>query len=213
MTEKTVHPLKCVVCGARLPANARFCEFCGQPVLPNSPKNTVKTQTQSSTIQIELVLGHIPIQEKGKGIFGRTKYTDYELLITAQQLLFLRPEAWDERWLHEQTELDFDTLMLNGEFSRWRKAIERYDFAKQPWGDYYSTPFDELLTANRRNFAIAVDTVVRDSILLDDETDTLELVCTDSIQHRCKIYLLLGRVTHRLLAQVLDHRKLSLNRK
>ena len=211
MMVKIVHPLKCVACGASLPENTRFCESCGQPVLPNSPKNTA--EAQSSTRQTEHVLGHIPIQKKVKGIFGRTKYTDYELLITDQQLLFLRPGDWDERWLYEQIELGFDTLMLNEEFSRWRKTMDRYDFAKQPWTDYYSTPIDELLAANRRNFAVAVDTVVHASILLDDEIDTLKLVCTDGIEHLCKIYLLLGHVTHRLLAQVLDHRQLSLNRK
>lgn len=211
MTEKIVNPSKCAVCGASLPADARFCESCGHPVFSASPKNTVNTR--SSATQTELVLGHIPIQKKGKGMFGRTKYTDYELLITDQQLLFLRPEVQDERWLNEQIALGFDTLTLNDEFSRWRKTMERYDYAKQPWGDYYSTPFDELLATNRSNFAVALNTVIRASVLLDDETDTLDLVCADGVQHHCKIYLLLGHVTHRLLAQVLDHRKLSLNRK
>jgi len=149
LAQKPDEVRKCTACGAELPANARFCEQCGQAVLPESPLS------QSIPSQSEYLIGHIPVEVKvvGKGFFGRTKYTDYELLITNQQLLFLRSEYWDERWLEEQKKLDFETLTDNEEYSQWRSTMEQYDFAKPLWNNYYSTPFDELLVANKRNFA------------------------------------------------------------
>lgn len=205
LSQKPDQVIRCTACGANLPANARFCEQCGQPVLSKPPLS------QPTPTHSEYLLIHIPVEVEsaGKGFFGRTKYTDYELLITNQQLLFLRLGSWDDRWLQEQNELNFDTQMVNEEFAQWRSMIEQYVFSKPLWNDYYSTPFDELLTANKHNFAVKVNDLVSASIELDNELDTLNLSCADGTQYRCKIYLLLGAITHRLLAQVLDSSQLE----
>ncbi len=207
-TQNSDQDLKCTACGADLPTDARFCEQCGHAVLPKSPLS------QTIPLQSEYLIGHIPveIQAAGKGFFGRTKYTDYELLITTQRLLFLSPGSWDERWLQEQNKLDFDTLMVDEEFAPWRSMMEQYDFAQPLWKDYYSTPFEELLAVNKHNFAVRITDLVSATIELDNELDLLNLSCADGTQHRCKIYLLLGTIAHRSLAQILDSSHLELVR-
>lgn len=208
LTQNSGQVLKCTACGADLPVDARFCEQCGHAVLPESPLS------QAAPNQSEYLLGHIPVYlVAGKGFFGRTKRTDYELLVTNHQLIFLYSSSWaGTRWLQEQYELDFDKYLANEEFSQWRSMMEQYDFAKPLWSDYYSTSFEELLSADKHNFALKVNDLVSAGIELDNELESLELLCTDGTQYHCGIYLLLDDIAGRLLAQVLDSSQLKMAR-
>ncbi len=207
LTQNSDQDFKCTACGSDLPADARFCEQCGQAVSLKSPLS------QTTPLQSESLISHFPVKvEAGKGFFGGIKYTDYEILITNQRLLFLYRESGEERWLQEQDNLDFDTLMLNEEFAQWRSMLEQYDFSNPLWDDFYLTPFEELLVVNKHNFAVEINDLLSVTIELDNELDALKLSCADGTQHHCKFYMLMGNVAYLTLAQVLDSSKLKLVR-
>ncbi len=55
-TQNSDQDLKCTACGADLPADVRFCEQCGQAVLPKSPLS------QATPLQSEYLISHIPMK-------------------------------------------------------------------------------------------------------------------------------------------------------
>jgi len=165
-------------------------------------------------MQSEYLVGHLPVKlkESAKGFFGGAKYSDCELLISNQRLLFLTSSSSDERWFQEQNDLDFDSFVMDEEYAKWRSVVAQYDFAKSLWNDYYSTPLEQLLGAHKKNFAVSINQLLSAIIELDDELDSLVLSCVDGTEIRCEIYLLLGDVAHRLLAGILDPSRLTIIR-
>ena len=181
----------CKQCGTPLPADARFCEMCGAPAGAAPPERA------------ERVIGHLPAEriEEGKGLFGRAKRTQLNLVITTSRLLYLREtNELNENWLAET-----ERLVQEEERSGvpWRTLIDNYDWRDPLWASFYDTPPDRLLAAHRGNEALPLAKVVSATITLDEERDKLDISIAGGEMHHFSLFNLVGQAAARFLAQAL----------
>jgi hypothetical protein len=181
----------CEQCGTPLPADARFCEMCG------APAGALRYE------QAETVIGHLPGErlEEGKGLFGRVKTTQLNLVITTSRLLCLREtDETNENWLAET-----ERLLEEEERSGlpWRTLIARYDWRSPLWAGFYDTPSDELLVAHRDNAAIPLADIVSTTVTLDEERDKLDVLLVSGEMRHFLLFNQVGQAAARFLAQAL----------
>jgi hypothetical protein len=190
----------CTQCGARLPADARFCEMCG------APAGFVR---QEGAERAEVVIGHLPAEriEEGKGLFGRAKTTQLNLVITTSRLLCLHEtEEMNDNWVAETERL----IELERSGQPWRALIDGYDWRSPLWAGFYDTPPDDLLAAHRGNEAIALADVASAAVTLDEERDRLDLVLAGGETRRFLLFNQVGQAAARFLGQALGAERVRL---
>ncbi len=181
----------CEQCGTPLPADARFCEMCG------APAGTVYSQ------QAETVVGHLPAEriDEGKGLFGRVKTTQLNLVITISRLLCLREtDEMNNNWLAE-TERLIEEEERSG--LPWRALIDNYDWRSPLWASFYDTPPGELVAAHRGNEVIPLADIVSATVTLDEERDKLDILLGSGEMHHFLLFNQVGQAAERFLAQAL----------
>ncbi len=188
----------CEQCGSPLQTGGRFCEMCGAPV------------DSADAERAETVVGHLPAErlEEGKGLLGRVKTTQLNLVITTVRVLCLREtEETNDTWLAETERLE-DEEKRSG--VPWRTLIDRYDWRSPIWAAFYDTPPGELLSSDRRNGAIPLSEVVVATVTLDEELDKLEIGLAGGQMVHFQLYNQVGRAAARFLAQVLGSERVRL---
>ena len=188
----------CEQCGSPLQTGGRFCEMCG------APAGSVQAEAA------ETVVGHLPAErlEEGKGLLGRVKTTQLNLVITTSRILCLREtEETNDTWLAETERLE-DEEKRSG--VPWRTLIERYDWRSPIWVAFYETPPGELLAADRGNGAIPLPEVVLATVTLDEERDKLDIGLAGGQVFHFQLYNQVGRAAARFLAHVLGPERVRL---
>ncbi len=182
---------RCKQCGNPVPAGANYCKVCGTPTgAINAP-------------QAETVIGHLPVQrlEAGMGLFGRTRKTQMNIVITTSRLLYLHAsDAMNDRWLGE-TERIFQEEQASG--LPWRALIDSYDWRNPLWADFYDTPPEALLTAHRDNEALPLANITLAEITLDEVWDKLDILIASGEMDHFLLFNQVGQAASRFLSQAL----------
>jgi hypothetical protein len=160
--------------------------------------------------QAETVIGHLPAErlEPGKGLFGRTRMTQINLVITASHLLYLHEtEEMNENWLAEGERLSEEKERSG---LPWRTLIDSYDWRSPLWASFYDTPPATLVAAHRGNEAIPLADIVSVAIVLDEELDKLDILLTSGETDHFQLFNQVGQAAARFLTQALGPERVRL---
>jgi hypothetical protein len=185
----------CTQCGTTLPADARFCEMCG------APAGIVDSE------QAEMVIGHLPGEMVGKGIFGRGKAIN--LVITSLRLLCLyETKKMRENWVAEIVRLVEEEERTG---LPWRSYFDSYEWRGPLWIGFYETPPEQLLAAHRDNEAIPLADVLSTTItLMEEGEDRVDILLTSGETRHFVLFDQMGQPADRFLAQALGPERVSI---
>ena len=184
----------CTQCGAEVPEGVRFCVMCGAKI-EQTPTVAAPPPAppQVETGQGEWAVGHLPVErvEQGAGVFGRTRSTQLNMVITSTRLLYLREtDEMNEGWVYESERLE-DLEKRSG--LSLREVMDEYDWHNPQWASLYATPPDRLLAAHRHNEAVPLSEIVSATVTLDEELDKLDLDLANGERHHLRSTSRLGR--------------------
>lgn len=195
------------------PGNPGIAAPTGAEVPTERPQFVEPTRAPEyvpQALPTEYVIGHLPVEwvQEGAGLFGRTKYTQVNLVVTTSRILCLREtDETNSTWLAEQERLD--------ELSRrsgvpLRTLMDSYNWQDPIWAVFYATGPEDLLAEDRHNWALPLSAIVAVAVTLDEELDQLDLRLGTGEVVRFRLFNQVGVVAARLLAQVLDPRLVQL---
>lgn len=130
------------------------------------------------------------------------------LVITSTRLLCLdETEQTNTTWLAENERLDDDVRRTG---VPWRVLIDHYRWDGPQWAEFYQTPPDALLAADRGNWDVPMAAIVEATITLDDELDRLDLLMDNGQVLRFTLFNLVGVPASRFLTRALGANRVRL---
>lgn len=181
-----------------------------QPSAPSFPATAPHPPVPPSSPGPESVIGHLPAEYivEGGGVFGGSKRTQVNLVITSTRLLCLaETEQTNTTWLAETERLEEDASRTG---VPWRTLMDYYPWAGPLWASFFRTPPEVLLAESRSNWAVPWGAVVEATVTLDPELDRLDLLMDNRQVLRFALFNLVGVVAARLLGQVLGANRVRL---
>lgn len=181
-----------------------------QPQPPGAPGSHPAAPIPSAPVLVEPVLGHLPAEyiTERRGAFGGRRRRPVNLVITSTRLLCLdETEQTNTTWLSENERLDDDVRRTG---VPWRVLIDHYRWDGPQWAEFYQTPPDALLAADRGNWDVPMAAIVEATITLDDELDRLDLLMDNGQVLRFTLFNLVGVPASRFLTRALGANRVRL---